>query len=182
MTSVTFSAVKKIVVDYQETVGEDSPFVASFGQLLGKTLRSCSGISTPSMLPNIEDSPRQKSMMKKRTDQIGDRGICVIASVKTMKAKPVPSTPQVQTYNNSGLVLGLQQYKIKMKVYLFINQLFGTERQPVFVHDQSKCRSYKYRKCSNKIHKTKSVILFSSLSFHVAQQIWLHFSRQWYLE
>ena len=66
---------------------------ASFGHVLGKTLRSCSGTRTPSMLPNIEDRPRQKSIMKKRTAHTGEKGILVIASVNTMKAKPVPSTP-----------------------------------------------------------------------------------------
>lgn len=45
------------------------------------------------MLPNMVESPRQKSMMKKRTDQRGEIGIFVMASVKTMKARPVPSTP-----------------------------------------------------------------------------------------
>lgn len=69
------------------------PEMTSLGQLLGKTFRSCRGTRTPSMLPNIEDRPRQKSMMKNRTDQSGDSGILVIASVNTMKARPVPSTP-----------------------------------------------------------------------------------------
>lgn len=66
---------------------------ASFGHVLGKTLRSCSGTRTPSMLPNIEDRPRQKSIMKKRIDHKGEKGIFVMASVNTIKARPVPSTP-----------------------------------------------------------------------------------------
>lgn len=45
------------------------------------------------MFPNMEDRPRQKSMMKKSTDHSGDMGILVMASVKTMNASPVPSTP-----------------------------------------------------------------------------------------
>lgn len=45
------------------------------------------------MFPNMEDRPRQKSMMKKSTDHSGDTGILVMASVKTMNASPVPSTP-----------------------------------------------------------------------------------------
>ncbi len=69
------------------------PEMTSLGQLLGKTFRSCRGTRTPSILPNMEDRPRQKSMMKNRTDQSGDSGILVIASVNTMKARPVPSTP-----------------------------------------------------------------------------------------
>lgn len=56
-------------------------------------LRSCKGTSTPSMFPNIDDKPKQNSMMKKRMDHKGETGILVIASVKTIKAKPVPSTP-----------------------------------------------------------------------------------------
>lgn len=45
------------------------------------------------MFPNMDDRPRQKSMTKKRTDHSGDKGILVMASVKTIKARPVPSTP-----------------------------------------------------------------------------------------
>lgn len=69
------------------------PERTSLGHVLGKIFRSWSGTRTPSMLPNMEDKPRQKSMMKKRTDQRGDRGIFVMASVNTIKARPVPSTP-----------------------------------------------------------------------------------------
>lgn len=46
-----------------------------------------------SMFPNMDDRPRQNSMTKNSTDHSGDRGILVMASVKTMKASPVPSTP-----------------------------------------------------------------------------------------
>lgn len=45
------------------------------------------------MLPNMVERPRQKSMMKNRADHRGEIGIFVMASVKTMKANPVPSTP-----------------------------------------------------------------------------------------
>lgn len=45
------------------------------------------------MFPNIDDKPKQNSMIKKRMDHKGETGILVIASVKTIKAKPVPSTP-----------------------------------------------------------------------------------------
>ncbi|TNN86075.1 hypothetical protein EYF80_003492 [Liparis tanakae] len=41
--------------------------------------------------------PKQRSMTKKRTDQKGEPGILVIASVNTMKARPVPSTPCTDT-------------------------------------------------------------------------------------
>lgn len=69
------------------------PEITSFGQLLGTILRSCRGTRTPSMLPNMEDRPRQKSMTKNKTDHSGDKGIFVMASVNTIKARPVPSTP-----------------------------------------------------------------------------------------
>lgn len=72
------------------------PVMSSLGHLEGTTLRSCKGTSTPSTFPNIDDKPRQKSMMKKRMDHRGETGILVIASVKTIKAKPVPSTPCVR--------------------------------------------------------------------------------------
>lgn len=69
------------------------PVTSSLGTLGGIILRSCKGTSTPSIFPNMEDKPKQKSMMKKRMDHKGEMGILVIASVKTIKAKPVPSTP-----------------------------------------------------------------------------------------
>ena len=69
------------------------PVRASLGHFLGRTLRSWSGTTTPSIFPNMVDSPRQNSMMKNSMDQRGDTGILVIASVNTMKARPVPSTP-----------------------------------------------------------------------------------------
>lgn len=69
------------------------PQKTSLGQDWGRTLRSCRGDTTPSMLPNIVERPRQKSMMKKSTAQRGEIGILMMASVNTMKAKPVPSTP-----------------------------------------------------------------------------------------
>lgn len=56
-------------------------------------MRSCKGTSTPSIFPNIDDKPKQKSMTKKRMDHKGETGILVIASVKTIKARPVPSAP-----------------------------------------------------------------------------------------
>lgn len=69
--------------------------MASFGNVLGTT--SCNGTTIPSVFPNIEDRPRQKIVMKKRMAHSGETGILVIASLNTMKAKPVPSTPWAQT-------------------------------------------------------------------------------------
>ena len=74
------------------------PQKTSLGQLRGNSLRSCRGTTTPSMLPNIVERPRQKSMTKKRTAQRGETGILMMASVNTMKARPVPSTPWRRTH------------------------------------------------------------------------------------
>ena len=51
---------------------------------------SKSGVTTPSTVPNIDPRPRDKSMVKKRTDHTGLPGMLIIASVNTMKANPVP--------------------------------------------------------------------------------------------
>lgn len=69
------------------------PERTSLGHFLGKICRSCRGTTTPSTLPNMVESPRQNSMMKNRTDHRGETGIFVMASVNTIKARPVPSTP-----------------------------------------------------------------------------------------
>lgn len=55
--------------------------------------RSLRGARMPSIVPNIVLSPRLSSMRKKRADQKGLPGRRVMASVKAMKARPVPSTP-----------------------------------------------------------------------------------------
>lgn len=52
--------------------------------------RSKSGVTTPSTVPNMEPRPRDSSMRKKRTDQTGLPGMLMMASVKTMNARPVP--------------------------------------------------------------------------------------------
>lgn len=46
----------------------------------------------PSMVPNMLPRPRLTSMRKNMTDQKGEAGKWVMASVKAMKAKPVPWT------------------------------------------------------------------------------------------
>lgn len=50
------------------------------------------GVMIPSMVPNMLPSPRFTSMRKNITDQKGEAGKCVIASVKAINAKPVPWT------------------------------------------------------------------------------------------
>lgn len=46
----------------------------------------------PVMVPIMLPSPRLISMKKNMTDQKGDAGKWVMASVKAMKARPVPWT------------------------------------------------------------------------------------------
>lgn len=58
--------------------------------MLGKTLRSTIDVITPSNVPNSESMPRVKSIRKKRMDHRGAQGNWLMASVKTMKARPVP--------------------------------------------------------------------------------------------
>lgn len=68
----------------------DAPVKISFGRRGGTMCRSSRGVRMPSRLPNMEDRPRQKSMMKKSAAHSWDPGICITASVNTMKASPVP--------------------------------------------------------------------------------------------
>ena len=58
-----------------------------------RTLKvSINGVRMPSMVPNMLPRPRFTSIRKNMTDQKGDAGKWVMASVKAMKAKPVPWT------------------------------------------------------------------------------------------
>lgn len=66
------------------------PVTASKGIHLGSSLRSLMGVRTPSMLPNMEERPKLKSMTKKRTAHTCEPGISSTASVNAMKARPVP--------------------------------------------------------------------------------------------
>lgn len=51
--------------------------------------------SIPSSMPIWEPRPNDKSMVKKRMDQIGAAGNSTIAWVKTMNASPVPSAAYI---------------------------------------------------------------------------------------
>ena len=66
------------------------PVSISLGTQAGTRWRSSSGVRIPSSMPNMEERPRQKSMMKKRAAQSWEPGISITASVNTMKASPVP--------------------------------------------------------------------------------------------
>lgn len=50
------------------------------------------GVVMPVMVPIILPRPRLMSIRKNMTDQNGEAGKCVMASVKAMKARPVPCT------------------------------------------------------------------------------------------
>lgn len=66
--------------------------------LLARVLkRSVRGARMPSMVPNMVLRPKLSSIRKKSADQKGLPGNMDMASVKAMKARPVPSTPCKQT-------------------------------------------------------------------------------------
>lgn len=69
---------------------EPLPITTWSGIHEGTTLRSLRGDRTPSTLPNMEERPRKKSMMKNNTAQTCEPGIDSTASVNMMKARPVP--------------------------------------------------------------------------------------------
>lgn len=53
-------------------------------------------VTTPSRVPNCESMPRVKSMRKNSTDQNCAPGNWLMASVKMMKARPVPAADCVR--------------------------------------------------------------------------------------
>lgn len=72
--------------------------LVSFVLLLPRVLkRSVSGARMPSMVPNMVLRPKLSSIRKKSADQKGLPGSKDMASVKAIKARPVPSTPWKQT-------------------------------------------------------------------------------------
>jgi hypothetical protein len=73
---------------YIEVKSNISPVSISFLTLKVSTI----GVMIPSIVPNMLPRPRFINMRKNITDQKGDAGKCVMASVKAMKAKPVPCT------------------------------------------------------------------------------------------
>lgn len=82
-------------------IHKNSPVRISFLTLKVST----TGVMIPSMVPNMLPSPRFTSMRKNITDQVkGDAGKCVIASVKAIKAKPVPMNSLNKIYRIATLV------------------------------------------------------------------------------
>lgn len=72
----------------------DRCLLVSLVLLLARVLkRSVSGARMPSIVPNMVLSPKFSSMRKKSADQKGLPGRSDMASVKAIKASPVPSTP-----------------------------------------------------------------------------------------
>lgn len=59
---------------------------------LGTLKVSMMGVVMPAMVPIMLPRPRLMSIRKNMTDQKGEAGKWVIASVKAMKARPVPCT------------------------------------------------------------------------------------------
>lgn len=58
-----------------------------------RTLKvSMMGVMMPDMVPIMLPNPRFISIRKNMTDQNGEAGKWVMASVKAMKARPVPCT------------------------------------------------------------------------------------------
>ncbi len=66
------------------------PVKTSLGIHFGTSLRSLMGVRTPSKLPNMEERPKLKSMMKNNMAHTCEPGISITASVNTIKARPVP--------------------------------------------------------------------------------------------
>lgn len=66
------------------------PDVTSCGSHVGTRPRSLIGVMTPSMLPNMEERPKLKSMMKNNMAHTCEPGISITASVNAIKARPVP--------------------------------------------------------------------------------------------
>lgn len=61
------------------------------GFLTVTILLSFNEVMTPSSVPNIEPNPNINNIKKNKIAHIGGIGNWMIASVKTTKAKPVPS-------------------------------------------------------------------------------------------
>lgn len=68
--------------------GEELPVNISLGTLKVSMM----GVVIPAMVPIMLPRPRLMSIKKNMTDQNGEAGKCVMASVKAMKARPVPCT------------------------------------------------------------------------------------------
>lgn len=65
----------------------------------------------PWIVPNMLPSPRLTNIRKNMTDQKGEAGKWVMASVKAMKAKPVPCTACEE--KDKGRILACIQKHVK---------------------------------------------------------------------
>lgn len=66
-----------------------TPIIISFG-IFGKSFMSTKDVATPSSVPNCESIPNVNNMRKNRTAHNCAPGNWLMASVKIMKARPVP--------------------------------------------------------------------------------------------
>lgn len=67
----------------------------------GKSFISTMEVITPSNVPNWESIPRVNNIKKKRTDQNCAPGNWLIASVKIIKARPVPAADYTTKRNKT---------------------------------------------------------------------------------
>lgn len=73
------------------------PATTSFRRFLMRFI-SMIDVTTPSSMPNILSSPRVSNIRKNNTDHTGAAGSWLMASVKAMKASPVPDPLWILKY------------------------------------------------------------------------------------
>lgn len=76
-------------MDIAQHTKQIPPVRTSLGRF-GNNFISTTEVTTPSRVPNWESMPKVKSIRKKSTDQNWAPGNWLMASVKIMKANPVP--------------------------------------------------------------------------------------------
>ena len=73
-------------------------------------------VITPSRVPNSESIPRVNSMRKNKTDQKGAAGNWLMASVNTMKARPVPELDCFRGQNEDKDVISLSFRRLQSEL------------------------------------------------------------------
>lgn len=98
-----------------------------------KTLKSRSGVMMAVTLPSMLPIPNSRSIMKYSTDHSWDKGMFLMASLYTMKAKPVPSTAwnTVFTTGINGNAIGFDPLTHWTKIH-FVHCLDKTIRAQLF--------------------------------------------------
>lgn len=82
---------------------------------------SMMGVVMPAMVPIMLPKPRFISIRKNITDQKGEAGKWVIASVKAMNARPVPCTDCIQPKEDACVILDKRKSVIKADVCVFLS-------------------------------------------------------------